>query len=125
MGAGVALPLACVVFLMAAMFCFASASPRPLSQETRLIEAAGMGIPRTWNEMRAFAMAATKPPYQYGFGIPISDCNDSESSILAIIWSFGGGYFDEKGNVNFNTPETRVALQLLADMEEIARSYRR
>lgn len=88
----------------------------PMHIRTDLLEAAGMGIPQTWNEMRAFARAATKPPYQYGFGIPISDCNDSESSILAIIWSFGGGYFDERGNVNFDTPETRAALQLLADM---------
>lgn len=89
----------------------------PMHTRTGLLEAAGMGIPQAWSEMRAFARAATKPPCQYGLGIPISGCNDSESSMLAIIWSFGGGYFDEKGNVSFDTPETRAARKVFDNYE--------
>lgn len=94
----------------------------PMHIRKDLLDSVGMDIPQTWDEFREFAKAVTVPPYQYGFGLPISDCNDSESEILSIIWSYGGAYFDEEGNINFDTPETRAALQMIADMYMIDKS---
>lgn len=88
----------------------------PLYIRTDLLEEVGMSLPQTWEEVREFAKAVTKPPYKYGLGLALGKCSDAECSIRNIIWSFGGSIFGSDGEITFDSPEVRETFQLIEDM---------
>ena len=53
-------------------------------------------------------------------GIGISPEIDSEIAIREVIWSFGGGVQDERGNPAFNSPATVEAVKFLAQLQNQA-----
>ncbi|MYD08761.1 MAG: carbohydrate ABC transporter substrate-binding protein [Chloroflexi bacterium] len=53
-------------------------------------------------------------------GIGISPEIDSEIAIREVIWSFGGGVQDARGNPAFNSPETVAAVKYLAQLQNEA-----
>lgn len=91
----------------------------PMYARTDLLEGVGMGVPTTWEELRAAAKAIVEKDRSIsGFGMPVSMSNDAESIMRMVVWSFGGAMFDEDGNVTWDSPETRAAYQFVADMFE-------
>jgi multiple sugar transport system substrate-binding protein len=73
--------------------------------------------PATWDEFRTIALKTTdasKGIYGAGMGYGAGN-SDAEWLSRSIIWSFGGSIFDKNGKVAFNTPETKKAVQFIAD----------
>ncbi len=66
--------------------------------------------PDTYDELRA---GAKKIRDKFGnpCGIGLSQDNDSNSALRAILWSFGGSVQDENGNVVINSKQTIEALK--------------
>ena len=90
----------------------------PMYARKDLLDKVGMGIPKTFEELRAASQAILKAdPTIQAFGLPVSSANDAEGQIRQIIWSFGGAMFAKDGKtVTFNSPETQAAYQFIADM---------
>jgi multiple sugar transport system substrate-binding protein len=90
----------------------------PMFVRTDLLEAVGLGIPTTLEELRTASQAIlAADPSITAFGHPTSTANDSESLSRMILWSFGAEMFNEDGTeVTWNSPETVAAYQYLADM---------
>ena len=90
----------------------------PMYARKDLLEAQGLGVPTTWEELRTasqkiLAADRTITP----FALPTSTANDAEGQIKQVVWSFGGAMFAEDGKtVTWNSPETKAAYQFLADM---------
>ncbi len=88
----------------------------PLFVRTDYLEKAGIAsIPSTWEEVRQAAVAMKKSRLaNYPLGLGMSNCNDSETTIRMVIWSFGGGLFSEDGkSAQLDTPETHAAMEFL------------
>lgn len=90
----------------------------PMFARTDLLEAVGMGVPQTWEELReASQKMLALDPTLTAFGMPTSASNDAESMMRALVWSFGGAMFDATGQtITWNSPETVAAYQFVADM---------
>ncbi|MGN6487154.1 MAG: ABC transporter substrate-binding protein [Devosia sp.] len=90
----------------------------PMYARRDLLEAQGLGIPTTWEELRSasqkiLAADRTITP----FAMPTSTANDADGQIKQVVWSFGGAMFAEDGKtVTWNSTETKAAYQFLADM---------
>lgn len=90
----------------------------PMYARRDLLEAQGLGVPTTWEELRTasqkiLAADRTITP----FAMPTSTANDADGQIKQVVWSFGGHMFAEDGKtVTWNSPETKAAYQFLADM---------
>ena len=69
-------------------------------------------------ELREDARLIQAKHHEMGaFGMTISNCNDAESQVRNVLWSFGGKVMAADGKtVVFNSPETRAAYQFIADM---------
>jgi len=49
-------------------------------------------------------------------GFPISNCNDSKSILPVFLWGFGGSLFGKDDEVTVNSPETKKALEYMAEL---------
>jgi len=90
----------------------------PMFARKDLLDEIGKPVPRTWDELREAAkLIQARHPQVAGFGMTLSNCNDAESQIRNVLWSFGGKVMaaDSK-TVVFDSPETRAAYQFVADM---------
>lgn len=83
-------------------------------------------VPGTWDELgrAAQAMQATPddvrersglPAQGYGLGMPLSP-EEAPLTFAYFLWTAGGRFFDEKGDVAFNSPEGREALTFVVDL---------
>lgn len=84
-----------------------------------LFKAAGYNNPpRTWEEFREMARAVTNPAKGiYGAGLGYGAGNsDAEFLTRSIMFAHGGSIFDEKGNLNFDTPENRKAFEYIISL---------
>jgi multiple sugar transport system substrate-binding protein len=83
-------------------------------------------VPGTWDELAQVArsMQATPddarqrsglPAQGYGLGLPFS-MEEAPLTFACFLWTAGGRFFDEKGDVAFNSPEGREALSFLVDL---------
>ena len=90
----------------------------PMFARTDLLKEVGMGVPRSWEDLRAAAKAIqAKHPQVAGFGMTVSNSNDAEGQIRQIMWSYGGKVMGKDGTtVTFDSAETRAAYQFVADM---------
>ncbi|MFN8444561.1 MAG: extracellular solute-binding protein [Caldilineaceae bacterium] len=80
-----------------------------------LVEAKGLKIPETWDEVFEVAKAINDPENQlWGWGMQMGTPSwDSEVSFTAMLWSFGGKTWDEEGKPAINSPETRQLLDFI------------
>jgi multiple sugar transport system substrate-binding protein len=76
----------------------------------KLLSAAGVTPPKTWDELRAAAKKLTKGS-TYGFAMSNINTYEGTWQFLPFMWSNGG---DEK---NINTPQTAQALQFVDDLQ--------
>lgn len=90
----------------------------PMYARRDLLEAQGLGVPTTWEELRTASQKILETDRTITpFAMPTSTANDAEGQIKQVVWSFGGHMFAEDGKtVTWNSPETRAAYQFLADM---------
>ena len=80
------------------------------------LQQAGLaGPPNTWEEFRQAAIKMTDPKKGvYGAGIGYGQGNsDAEWLSRSILWAFGGAIFDQAGNLAFDSPETRRAVNFI------------
>jgi ABC-type glycerol-3-phosphate transport system substrate-binding protein len=70
--------------------------------------------PSSWSELEQAALGSASLPYGYVWQAAAYDtltCNT-----LEFVWAYGGQVFDGTGNVVFDSPETRAALEQMAGL---------
>lgn len=66
-----------------------------------IMEAAGLEPPTTWEEFEAFVKAINDPENNvYGLGQTLNRSQDGTQFLNTLLWSYGGGLFDEMGAPN-------------------------
>jgi len=108
-------------------------SVRFLYVARNLLSAAGVGgqgggskAPATWEELARVARAVQGlsdrvreekglPADGYGLGLPLSP-EEAPLTFAYFLWTAGGRFFDDAGNVAFDSPEGRQALTFLAGL---------
>ena len=92
-----------------------------LFYRTDLLEEYGLDVPRTWSELEAAANTVLEGENDQDLNGYISMWAQIEGlfmNYLQFLWGAGGGFFDEQGNVNIDTPEASRALQTMVDFTE-------
>lgn len=84
---------------------------------TDALEAAGLDLPETWEDVRNIAEVVNDPENQFwGWGMQMGTPSwDSEVAFTSKLWSFGGKTWDEEGKPAIDSDETRQLLQFLKD----------
>lgn len=75
--------------------------------------------PKTIDEMYAYAERINAIKGAYGFGVNGSDPHRLYKKLIPFMWSFGGEIFDQKGNLNINTPENVRAFEAYASLSRV------
>lgn len=90
----------------------------PMFVRTDLLKAAGLGVPKTWDDVRTAMAAIVKAnPQVSGLGITLSNAADAEMQLRMLVWSYGGAMFSQDSKVvTWNSPETVAAYKYIADM---------
>ena len=89
-------------------------------------EGGGAQTPATWDELAQAARAVQRMPDQvreenglpaegYGLGLPLSP-EEAPVTFACFLWTAGGRFFDDGGNVAFDSPEGREALTFMAEL---------
>ncbi len=88
---------------------------------TDLFAAAGLDAPRTWDEVRAAALALNNPPGVSGIAIAGSGL-DAGSEFAAVLAGFGGQVVGQGSEVSLSAPAAQQALAFFAGMSTADRS---
>jgi multiple sugar transport system substrate-binding protein len=76
-------------------------------------------VPATWNELvetTKYIIEQEKNPNLYGYAGSWKQYEGVTCNLTELVWSHGGDFLDEKGNIVFNSPETIEAVKLMGDM---------
>lgn len=77
-------------------------------------------MPKTWDELLEYAKKCTDPPDVYGTGIAgVKNLMISEIAYI-FFTNVGAKFFDEEGNVIFNSPETIRAMRMYKGLFQYA-----
>src|SRR3546814_12857308 len=71
-----------------------------------LLDAKGIAVPKTWDEVEKAAAALTGDGV-YGFVFPAGKNRMTSIFLSSLMWSAGGTYFDQDLNVPFNKPDRK------------------
>lgn len=82
-----------------------------------LLDAKGLSVPTTWDELRETAKALTEGG-TYGFVMAAGKNRLTDLLLTQLMWSAGGTFFDENLNVTFNNPGTIKALEFMKEMAQ-------
>lgn len=89
----------------------------PMNCRRDLLEAKGLGIPRTWDEFLKTAKAVANPPKVYSYGLTMGNTRDAEVFLTQILWSFGMEMVSKDGKkVTFDSPNTVAGLKYIAEL---------
>jgi multiple sugar transport system substrate-binding protein len=89
-----------------------------LYYRTDLLDAYGFEPPTTWEELKSQALVIQEQegdPNLQGFNYQGFAGEGTTCTFLQALWSAGGNWVDEAGNVTLRTPEARRALEWYAD----------
>jgi multiple sugar transport system substrate-binding protein len=75
--------------------------PWPMHARLDVLEAHGLGYPRTWDAFVETCLTIQKPPF-YGFGMDLGLTRDATFNIMQVCCCFGGCTYDPAGNVAFD-----------------------
>ena len=91
-------------------------SARALYYNKDILEAAGVAVPTTWEELKA-AAAAIKAydPEIYPWGVDMTT-DEGHACFAYYAWNNGGGFVDEEGNWTLNSPENVEAVNFIVSM---------
>ncbi len=77
-----------------------------------MLKEKGFSTPKTWDEVAKIAKAFYDPKNkQYGIAIPTGNITFTEQVFSQFALSNGANVFDDKGNVTFNTPAMKEAVE--------------
>jgi multiple sugar transport system substrate-binding protein len=79
-----------------------------------LLEAKGIPVPRTWEEL-AKASLALQTPQRVGFVFQGKQYEGLVCAFLEVVWGFGGDLIDANGRVLIDSPRSEAALQAMVD----------
>jgi len=91
-------------------------NPWPIHARKDLLDKAGLKYPTTWDELIDACKKIQHPPQLYGYGPCLGKNDDNNINFIQIMWTFGAQMQTKDNKPAFNTPETRKAMQLVADM---------
>jgi len=92
------------------------ASARALYYNADILEAAGVAVPTTWEELKA-AAAAIKAydPEIYPWGVDMTT-DEGQACFAYYAWNNGGGFVDADGNWTLNSAENVEAVNFIVDL---------
>ncbi len=77
-----------------------------------MLKEKGFSTPKTWDDVVKIAKAFNDPKNKkYGIAIPTGDVTFTEQVFSQFALSNGANVFDDKGNVTFNTPAMKEAVE--------------
>jgi multiple sugar transport system substrate-binding protein len=81
-----------------------------------LLDKYGYEPPATWEDVQRTALdVKAREGLPYGYVWQAAAYEGLACNVLEFIWAYGGDVLDPVGNVVFDSPETRTALQQMAD----------
>lgn len=84
-----------------------------------MLEEKGLAVPTTWDEVLEVAKAFHDPANKkYGIAIPTSESAFTEQVFSQFALSNGANVFDKEGNVTFNTPEMKEAVEYYKELAQ-------
>jgi len=84
---------------------------------TDLLEAAGLEVPQTWDELKDAAIALNAPPTTYGLSVPLGTNDMMGSRYLNFyVQSEGGALIDDSGRADLTSPEAIEGINYWVDM---------
>ena len=83
-----------------------------------LLDEAGLDYPATWEEFAETAAALQEPPGLYGWGMPMGNDPDCDSSFLSLLWGYGGKYCNDDGSLAFKSDAMVQAVEYVAKLYE-------
>jgi len=91
--------------------------PMPVTYREDLFKANGIEVPTTWEGWKE-AGKKIKTASDHKVGTALSQCEDSNITLYALLWSYGASTVDKEGKVIINSPETRQAMDYVKDLYE-------
>ncbi|HWT80259.1 MAG TPA: extracellular solute-binding protein, partial [Candidatus Methylomirabilis sp.] len=91
-------------------------NPWPVHARKDLLEKAGLKYPANWDEFVETCKKIQHPPQLYGYGPCLGKNDDNNCNFIHMMWTFGAQMQTKDNKPAFNTPETRKAFTLMADM---------
>ena len=76
--------------------------------------------PKTWDELLEYAKKCTDPPDVYAIGLSGAKGLMTNEIAYIFLTNVGAKFFDEEGNVIFNSPETIKALKMYKELFQYA-----
>jgi multiple sugar transport system substrate-binding protein len=86
-----------------------------------LYQQAGLQAPKTWEEWKDSGKKI-KEATGKKVGIALSQTEDANITLYALLWSYGASTVDKEHRVIINTPETRKALDYMKNLYETCMS---
>jgi multiple sugar transport system substrate-binding protein len=81
-----------------------------------LLDKHGYGPPATWDDLKRIALdVKAQEGLPYGYVWQAAAYESLTCNLLEFVWAYGGDVLDPAGNVVFDSPQTRTALQQMAD----------
>ena len=90
--------------------------PWPVHARKDLLDKAGLKYPANWDEFIEACKKVQHPPQLYGYGMCLGKNDDTVYNFVPLMWTFGAQMQTKDNKPAFNSPETRKAFQLVADM---------
>lgn len=84
-----------------------------------LLDEAGLPVPETWDQLVEVAKTLQKPPIRWGYVFQGRQYEGLVCNFLELIWSFGGGVFNEKGELVMDSPQNVEALSFMCDLVHV------
>lgn len=82
-----------------------------------IMEAKGLEVPTTWDEFATFVQAINDPEANvYGLGQTLNRSQDGTQFLNTLLWSYGGGLFDEMGAPAATSEANATAMAYAVDM---------
>ena len=92
------------------------ASARAMYYNVDILEAAGVEVPTTWDELVAACQAIKAYDSSiYPWGVDMTT-DEGQACFAYYIWNNGGNFTDAEGNWTLNSPENVEAIEFIIDM---------
>ncbi len=91
----------------------------PVHARKDLLDKAGLKYPATWNDFIEACKKTQNPPGLYGYGPCLGKNDDNNVNMIQVLWTYGAQMQTKDNKPAFNSPETRKALQMIADMYKV------
>lgn len=91
-------------------------NPWPVHARKDLLDKAGLQYPATWDDFIETCKKVQNPPGLYGYGPCLGKNDDNNVNMIHIMWTYGAQMQTKDNKPAFNSPETRKAFQMIADM---------